>query len=361
MSRIELLETDCQDILHGFALQDRIKYTFMAANQSFTEAVGSRILFDPFEAFAFLEDLNADTSQGRQAILDYVYRPQKKLLLPIIKGLEPYIPFLRDSKVSAVILASQKEADLNGEIPQLLAIIINQLLPDDLLPAIYHDKLIIYSPEQKYRFGWSELPAHDQASVDAKRERAMAAQEQEIWSPPGSPGIPGRDTAGKPGKSHLSLVPKKARMRSVGRSLKLAFLPAELLESPNFRKLSLGAQEIYRIHRTYAKIPGGGSKYRYIQVGIAQITELFGLRKREMMMSGTSEQRKKVARMGVSERSVKRHLTELVKSGWLYYVLQGYPGIPGNSKPRVNKFLVIMSENQRIYLIEEAKKKEEDI
>jgi len=356
MSRIELLQTDCQEILHAFSVQDGIKHTYIEENQRFKEAVGSRMPFDASELFAFWEDLNADNSRGRLALLECEWGPENKIQVPIIQGLLPYIPYLAESELFVLVFMGRDELYPERGISKLQAIVMSQVLPADLMPAIYRDKLVIYSPEQKYRFGWGELPAYDQASVDAKRAKVWGDKARDLRRPPGSPGKRGRDERGKPANPHLSLVPKRARVQSVGRRLKLTRLPAELLESANFGALSLGAQEVYRIYRTYAEIPGGGSRNSYDQIGIAQTMKLLKQRKSDLMMSGTSEQRKKAAGMGASKASVQRYLADLVKSGWLYYVLRGYPGISGESNPRVNKFLVVKSENQRIYLIAEAKK-----
>lgn len=360
MSRINLLQTGCQEIYHFFFLQDQIKSTYIEANRRLVEAVGTRMPFDRFECFWFNENVNADNSQENMALLDCEWVGDGRLRFPVLKGLAFLLPHWSESELLMYVLGADNKTGPKSDVSGLLAIIVAQLLPKDLLPAIYDDQLVIYPPAEMYRLEWKDLIQYNQAYFEAKRLKLLGSPKKSNPVDPGTRSHPESYHRAKPAKPHLSLVPKREGRRSAGRDLKLAWLPAELLNLKSYQRLSLGAQEVYRIYRTYSKIPEGKSRYRYIQTGVAQTCQLLDQRKKDILRSGTPELRKRAARMGVSDKSVKRYLSELLKEGWLIRILQGYPGQNGVSAPRVNKFLLVMSERQRFKLMKGREERKKD-
>jgi len=143
-------------------------------------------------------------------------------------------------------------------------------------------------------------------------------------------------------------------LRSVGRELKLVWLPADLYESDSFQKLKLGEQELYRIYRTYSKLAGGGSKNSYDRMGIIQAAGLLERRKKDLLASSNHVSRKEAEKIGISERSVIRYSLTLQKAGWIKKIVRGRPA---EGRPYVNKYLVVKSEKQRFGAVVKKKKK----
>lgn len=161
-------------------------------------------------------------------------------------------------------------------------------------------------------------------------------------------------------ETHISEPePKILRRSSVGKRLKLAWLPGEVIRSDSFQRLKIGERELFRILYTFCKRAGGGSRYSYNQTGIFQLAKLLALRKKDMLASSNPATRKDAEKIGTSKYSITRYLRNLKKSGWVKVVLRGYPGVPDSpGKPRVNKFLVVKSEKQRRFLLIPKEKRE---
>ena len=151
--------------------------------------------------------------------------------------------------------------------------------------------------------------------------------------------------AARPEKAVSVPAPRQAAAprHSVGRKLKLSFLPAELYESPSFEKLKFQEQEVYRILYTYCKLAGGKSLNSYISIGADQAAELLERRKKDMLGSRNPVSRKAAEKISTSYRSTRRHLQKLRKAGWIVCVLRGNPSESGNF---VSKYLVVKSEKQ---------------
>lgn len=143
-------------------------------------------------------------------------------------------------------------------------------------------------------------------------------------------------------------------LRSVGRELKLAWLPADLYESDSFQKLKLGEQELYRIYRTYSKQAGGESKNSYVRMGISQAGGLLERRKKDMIGSSNHGSRKVAEKIGTYKSSIKRYSLTLQKAGWIKKIVRGRPP---EGRPYVNKYLVVKSEKQRFRAVVKKKKK----
>jgi hypothetical protein len=146
--------------------------------------------------------------------------------------------------------------------------------------------------------------------------------------------------------------PEADFIKTVGRDLKLAWLPAEIYESVSFQKLKLGEQELYRIYRTYCKVAGRDSRYSYMEIGVKQSSVLLKRRKQEMIGFSKKNSMEEVDRIGTDERTIKRYSLALQKAGWLKKVRRGYPSENGAF---VNKFQVVKSEKQRYRAMRERK------
>ncbi|NVM24079.1 MAG: hypothetical protein HWN68_20160 [Desulfobacterales bacterium] len=338
MFKVSYLKSKSQELIFVFDFINRIVYVFMVVRGRPVEAKRSRRTFDPLEYFGWFEDLGNPDRGLSDLVLDCVWLGGERLDLWMGQALLDMLGKVDQESINFAIYGKAKqpgEAIYWGDIG-FIVLCVN--LEKDRFPKIKNDVLSTVKVSADSIGGLGEV--YHPGRIE--QPKPVRYQEE------------------KRRRDHLRLIEKKKGLPSVGRKLKLAYLPAELLNEPTFYTMSLGAQEVYRIYRTYAKIPSGESLYSYVQTGIAQTQGLLVRRRTDMMMSGTKEKRRKAAKMGVSERNVKRYIAELDDRKWLYYVVRGRPGIPGESAPRVNKFLVVMSEEQRIYLIEEAKEREED-
>ena len=145
--------------------------------------------------------------------------------------------------------------------------------------------------------------------------------------------------------------------RSVGRKFKLRWIDSSFWESRAFEGLALGARELYRILLTFSKRPGGGSRYRYCQIGIEQARGLLDRRKEDLLRTKRGERRKEALGIGITERSVRRYLEALKKRGLIIQVVRGRPSDPArDTSPYVSKYLVVVSERQRFKLTLDRKK-----
>jgi len=127
---------------------------------------------------------------------------------------------------------------------------------------------------------------------------------------------------------------------SVGWKTKYYFIPRELYRSEEFQKLSLGAQETYRVWRNFAPLSKGKSKNRYCEMGINQGSAHLKKRKSDMVRYYGGEKLKRAKHMGTSPRQLKRYLAELLDVG---LVVQEYHGWPDKG---VARYLVCVSWKQ---------------
>lgn len=325
MFKISYLKSKSQELIFLFDFINHIVYVFMIVRGRPVEAEGSRRPFDPLEYFGWFENLENPDRGLSDLVLDCMWLEGEKVGLWMGQALLDMLGKVDEESINVGIYGKTKqpgEAIYWGDIG-FIVVFVN--LEKDRFPKIKNDVLSTVK-----------------VSADSIGVLGEAYHPGQIEQPK-----PVRYREEKRRRDHLSLVEKKKVLPSVGRKLKLEYLPAELLNKPSFYTLSLGERELYRILRTWAKPPKGGSKYRYNQVGIAQLAGLMKRRRADMMMSGTKEQRKKAARMGVSESNVKRYLKKLMKRGWIECVAIGRKGIPGVLKGYVSRYRVFVSEKQR--------------
>ena len=139
-----------------------------------------------------------------------------------------------------------------------------------------------------------------------------------------------------------------AGFRSVGRELKLAWLPVEIYEEKSFSKLKLGEQELYRICRTYAKHAVKETKPAYVEIGIAQAAGLLERRKKDMLASSSAVNRKAALKIRTNTYAVRRYFKTLKKNYWLECFVRGRPR---KGSPYVSRYVVAMSEKQRFKML----------
>lgn len=155
----------------------------------------------------------------------------------------------------------------------------------------------------------------------------------------------------------LHVVKPKPKLKQGRPRLKLYRIPQAFYNSEAFQDLKRGVIELYRILRTFSKIPKGDSLYHYNQVGLIQLSVYMKHRKEDLLATCSAKDRQGIENIRTSIRSAGRYKDTLCQRGLLYQVVRGRPESRKTKQPYVSKYLIVVSEKQRFKLIMERKKK----
>lgn len=357
MIRVPYLEADSQVVMYVFDFVTRLRHVFVTFHNRLVEAELSRIPFDILVAFPMLEnELNPDRDVS-DLMLDCVWSEEGTLRMEILPGLLEVMPRADPSTIEFTIVGKGGEPGERIYWKWIGLIVVYAFLEENCFPIIQDDELLISVREESAATDWPE----EYTPYGNGMRRRKAERRPERKGPdraglpegeePGPAFIPGRM------KGHLTVVEGIPEVETVGRRLKLYYIPSDFYNSASFAGLKLGEIELYRIMRTYAPVVGGGNKNRYNEVGIKQLCGLLEQRKADLLLSVRGEKRKEVLKIKISETSVKRYVKGLLKRGLLVRVVEGWPRSYKTGQAYVSKYLVVTSEKQRFKLIQERKER----
>jgi len=154
-------------------------------------------------------------------------------------------------------------------------------------------------------------------------------------------------------KAKVIDIKPKREAKQARPTLKLYWIPVNFYNSAAFQGLKRGVIEAWRIIRTHAKKAKGGRRFHYNTIGLAQLCELMKWRKEDLLASCTAKERPEIEKIRFSHGSVWGYKERLCKRGLLKQVVTGKNNVKWNRPSYVSKYLVVVSEKQRIMLREE--------
>ncbi len=131
--------------------------------------------------------------------------------------------------------------------------------------------------------------------------------------------------------------------RSVGREIRLAWIPPRIWEQMKADRLRMNEREVFRILYTFRKPPETGHRrstgksslgsYYYTKTYQAQMVQMLKKRRRDILRDGNPDRKKQAEKMGTSIKTVKRCIKHLGILGYHFVVFYGYPKIMERISP----------------------------
>jgi len=211
--------------------------------------------------------------------------------------------------------------------------------------------------------GAKTLIISDRNPQPAETDRILQYFKKYKYGPDCLPNLPAEIGHYKPGKiakrksyqvpAKISRKPRKPKptadatiepaRRSVGREIRLAWIPPVFYEQMIADKLPINRIEVHRILRTFMqspetrrwRSPGKGSlgSYCYTITGQSQISQMLEKVRRDILRSGNPERRKQAKKMGTGIRSVKYCIRDLGMLGYHFVIYYGFPEIMERISP----------------------------
>ena len=148
MSKIALLQNDCQIIHYIFDFPTKTRHAFLEYDQHMVEAIASRAPIEPLKVFYWQENLLNPNHDPMALILDCKRIDNKKINMELKPELAPSFKYWDVEATSFYIDGKDIDPERPITMVDIGFIHMQVFLKDNVLAKIREDKLILYDPSR---------------------------------------------------------------------------------------------------------------------------------------------------------------------------------------------------------------------